>query len=437
MSARPAPVTRTPSGAATVREQARPARPASLRGAFPSFPQTHGVFASPASAGKRVWVLASPRAGEGTQLLALAEALGCPFEVKRIVRRRLGTAAGLVAMDSLAGVDQRASDALEAPWPDIVLLAHESNENVACWIRRQSGGRTRLVLVGRPWSSASRFDLVVTTPQYGLPERPNILHNPLPLHGVSADRLAAAGARWQRRLAGLPRPLVTVLVGGSSGPYVFDQVAAARLGREASALARELGGSVLVTTSARTPPAAAEALAAAIDAPGFVHRWAPGDRDNPYFGMLALADRIVVTGDSISMIAEACATGKPVQLFDFGAGPLAMRESALGPMPSGSESGRGAHRLRAALYALYMRLPRWRLNRTRDLRVVHRALLATGRVSWFGEPLPAPGVRLANDETTRTANRVHGLVGGALRRARQQPVAASSADLRDLVPASA
>jgi uncharacterized protein len=437
MLARTAPVTRAPSGAAAVRERARPARPASFRGAFPSSPHPHGA-ALPAPAGKRVWVLASPRAGERTQLIALAEALGCPFEVKRIVRRRLGAVAGLVAVDSLAGVDRRASDALEAPWPDIVLLAHESNENVACWIRRQSGGRTRLVLVGRPWSSASRFDLVVTTPQYGLPERPNILHNPLPLHGVSADRLAAAGARWRRRLAGLPRPFVTVLVGGSSGPYVFDQVAAARLGREASALARELGGSVLVTTSARTPPGAAEALSAAIDAPAFVHRWAPGDRDNPYFGLLALADRIVVTGDSISMIAEACATGKPVQLFDFGAGPLAMREDPSGPVPPESGLGRAGHRLRAALYALYMRLPRWRLNRTRDLRVVHRALLATGRVSWFGEPLPAAGVRLAGDETTRTANRVHGLVDGALRRARQPtPRAAGSADLRALVPASA
>ena len=124
---------------------------------------------------------------------------------------------------------------------------------------------------------------------------------------------------WQPRLAHLPRPFVTVLVGGSSGPYVFDAAAAERLGREASALARGLGGSVLVTTSARTPIAAVDALFAAIDAPACLHRWAPGDSQNPYFGFIALADRIVVTADSISMIAEACATGRPVQMFDFGA----------------------------------------------------------------------------------------------------------------------
>ena len=39
-----------------------------------------------------------------------------------------------------------------------------------------------------------------------------------------------------------------------------------------------------------------------------------GQGDNPYFGYLALADVIIVTCDSVSMISEACSTGKPVYL---------------------------------------------------------------------------------------------------------------------------
>jgi hypothetical protein len=37
------------------------------------------------------------------------------------------------------------------------------------------------------------------------------------------------------------------------------------------------------------------------------------------------------------------------------------------------------------LYALYMQLPRGRLNRTRDLRLVHQTILASGRARWLGE----------------------------------------------------
>ena len=208
-----------------------------------------------------------------------------------------------------------------------MLLAHQSNETVARWIRRQSGGRTRLVLLGRPWAPVEAFDLVVTTPQYELPEAANVLHNPLPLHRVSPERLAAAAAQ----VAAAPRPPAAPVRDRAGRRQqrpvrVRRRRAAERLGREASALARGLGGSVLVTTSARTPPAAVDALFAAIDAPACLHRWAPGDSQNPYFGFLALADRIVVTADSISMIAEACATGKPVQMFDFGSGALPMRD---------------------------------------------------------------------------------------------------------------
>ena len=352
----------------------------------------------------RVWVLASPRAGEQTQLLALAKALGQPYTLKQVVYRPLGVVPGSVGHEGLVGVDRERSDALTGPWPDLVLLAHHSNEGVARWIRRQSGGRTRIVLLGRPWSSVKSFDLVITTPQYNLPEAQNVLLNPLPLHQVSAERLAAAAAEWGPRLAHLPRPFVTVLVGGSSGPYILDAAAAARLGREASGLARELGGSVLVTTSARTPAEVADALFAAIDAPAYLHRWSRGSQDNPYFGFIGLADRIVVTADSISMIAEACASGRPVQLFDFGGGPLAMREGSTGA------PGTLAHRLLARFYALCMRLPKGRFNRTRDLRIVHRALLAAGRVSWLGEPLPQNSLRLAGNELTRTVNRLRDLL---------------------------
>ena len=354
----------------------------------------------------RVWVLSSPRAGERTQLLALAEAMGCAFEIKHIAHRLYGPVLELLGGAHLFGVDLARSDALQAPWPDVVLVAHQSNENVARWIRRQSGGRTRLVLLGRPWAPVDEFDLVVTTPQYELPEAANVLHNALPLHRVSPERLAAAAEKWEARLAHLPRPFVTVLVGGSSGPYVFDEAAASRLGREASALARSLGGSVLVSTSARTAPAAVDALVPAVDAPACLHRWAAGDSQNPYFGFLALADRLVVTGDSISMIAEACATGKPVQMFDFGSGSVPMRDDAEPPATEPSL----LTRVRGRLYEAYMRLPRGRLNRSRDLRIVHRALLATGRVSWLGEAAPNVAVRAVGDEMTRTLNRLRGLL---------------------------
>ena len=72
------------------------------------------------------------------------------------------------------------------------------------------------------------------------------------------------------------------------------------------------GGSVLVATSRRTPAPWRERLRRAFRN-GCTCFWGGAeDGPNPYPSYLALADRIVVTPDSVNMLSEACATGVPV-----------------------------------------------------------------------------------------------------------------------------
>ena len=273
----------------------------------------------------RVWVLTGNKAGDNSQVLALAEALGWPFEIKQFVYKAHEIVPNLLVRTTIAGIDKQHSSPLQPPWPDLVLSAGRRNEPIARWIKRQAPESTRIVHVGRPWSSLDCFDLIVTTPQYRLPVRPNILHNKTPLHRVTNERLAREAARWQERLAHLPRPYTAVVIGGSSGPYSFDHRAAERLAREASTLAGKAGGSLLITTSARTPPATMEKLERNITVPAHLFRWSQTAQDNPYFAFLGLAETIVVTGDSMSMLAEACATRKRVYIFDLGEGERSMR----------------------------------------------------------------------------------------------------------------
>jgi hypothetical protein len=262
-----------------------------------------------------VWALLGEREGDNAQVRGLAEALGWPVEAKRLAYTRRYKWWNLLLGASLLSLDRRRSSALAPPWPDVVIAAGRRSAPVARWIRKQSGGRTRLVHIGRPWAPLGCFDLVVTTPQYGLPQRPNVLHNALPIIRTDAARLAEARARWAPRLATLPRPLVALLVGGDSPPYVLDPETAERLGREAADTARALSGTLVVTCGPRVRVSAVEALEAAARGAGHFHRWRPDDPDNPYLAYLALADRFIVTGDSASMLAEACATGKPISIF--------------------------------------------------------------------------------------------------------------------------
>ena len=365
----------------------------------------------------RVWIVDAYRAGERTQLRALAEGLGWPYEIRTLRYRRLEMRTTLFRGSDLRGVDRAASDPLAPPWPDLVLSMGMRNEPVCRWIRDQSGGRTRIVHLGRLWSDPAQFDLVITTPQYRVPERDNVLRNALPLHGFGPERLRAAATLWAPRLAHLPRPYITVNIGGTSGPYAFGPRAADRLVRDAVALARARGASLLVSSSARTPIAAIDAFAAQRAVPMELYRWRPDDPDNPYPGFLALADEVIVTADSISMLSEAHGTGKPVHMFDTGAGRLSMRHDmhvAAGNLELARALARqDRDRPDIAPGALaYRALMRWGWQHlSRDISRMHLRLVQSGRMGWLGDPPPEGAAAAAPSDLARAIARIEALTG--------------------------
>lgn len=336
--------------------------------------------------------------GKGTggngQMKSLADALGWPYEIKQLRHNRLHGIPNILLGATARTVDRRASSPLEPPWPDLVIGASRRSAPVAQWIRKQSGGRTKLVHLLHVQAPLDRFDLIVTMPQFRLPERDNILHVTGVLNRIAPEDLADAAAQWQPRLAHLARPWTAVLVGGNSSAYVLDPETAARLGREASRHVADRGGSLLVTTSPRTPPEAAEALAAAVSVPSHVYQWKKNDAaNNPYKGFLALADDFVVTIDSASLLVEAGATGRPVAVFEW-----PRRDGR----PSASDGASPSWWWRKAT-DLGLFKP------ARDFDAYFAEMRARGLAHRLGDPVPEH--RQPLDDLERTVARVRALFG--------------------------
>jgi mitochondrial fission protein ELM1 len=265
----------------------------------------------------RVWLLADDRPGNFNQALAVAEALGWPFTVKPIRYGPLARLPNALLGDSLRGLSATPRAALAAPWPELTIGAGRRTAPVARWLKRQQPALFHVQLM---WPGSARgLDLVAVPAHDGRAGRQGVLATAGPPHRITPERLAAAAAALAPRLAGLPRPYVACLVGGSSRRMRFTPDDALALARQVDALAGGRGGSLLVTTSRRTGAACSAALAGALAAPRLLHRFS-GAADNPYLGLLGAADAVIVTADSASMCVEACASGKPVFLFRPAAG---------------------------------------------------------------------------------------------------------------------
>ncbi|HEY8289547.1 MAG TPA: mitochondrial fission ELM1 family protein, partial [Acetobacteraceae bacterium] len=197
---------------------------------------------------------------------------------------------------------------LTAPIPGLAIGCGGMAGAVLAALRRRS---MRVVQVQNPRIDPSRFDLIIANRHDEL-TGPNVIVTRTALHRVTPDRLAEAGAAWTERFAAFRRPLVAVLLGGSNGRYRLETSAAATLAGQLVSMAQRDQVSIVVTPSRRTDPAVTSLLRDALTPLG---GWVwDFDGENPYFGMLALADMIIVTQDSVSMISEASATGAPVMI---------------------------------------------------------------------------------------------------------------------------
>ncbi len=221
------------------------------------------------AAAPRVWLLFGERRGDNAQVLALAQMLGWPYEIKQLRWQPDYDVDPAEAGVSLAGLDNAASDPLTPPWPDLVIGIGFRSAPISRWIAQQ-GGRVINIRLGRPRTELAPYDLVITTPQYGLPPAPNVRELPLPLVKANEGDVAKAVAHWRPAFERLPKPWIAVLLGGPTQHMAFDETVARSLARDLQSFAERTKGSLLITTSPRSPAGLKAIVEQAISAPHFL-----------------------------------------------------------------------------------------------------------------------------------------------------------------------
>ncbi|KAK8715573.1 hypothetical protein V6N13_042904 [Hibiscus sabdariffa] len=228
-----------------------------------------------------------------------------------------------------------ARDTFEKEGPLLVIASGRDTISVASSIKRLATDNAFVVQIQHPRSRLNRFDLVVT-PQHDYypltpharrqipwflrpwitPRRPPDRHVVLTvgaLHLADSAALRSAASVWQDELAPLAKPLLVVNIGGptSSCQYGVD------LAKQLTAMLQNVlwsCGSIRISFSRRTPEKVSKILLEEFSSNPKVYIW-DGEGPNPHMGHLAWADAFVITADSVSMLSEACTTGKPVYVI--------------------------------------------------------------------------------------------------------------------------
>ncbi|MDB5512659.1 MAG: nucleoside-diphosphate sugar epimerase [Enterovirga sp.] len=266
--------------------------------------------------GLRAWILTDGKAGDEEQCRAVAEALDLSPILRRVAPRALF--AWLMPwgpVDPGEAAD-RPESPIAPPWPDLAIASGRRAVPYLRAVKRGSGGRSFTAFLKDPRTGPGAADFV-WAPEHDAVAGPNVLKTLTSPHRMSPARLVAARAAPDPRLAALERPRAAILVGGPARHVPFTVETERRFLEALAGLARS-GVSLMITPSRRTPVSLRTELARFAAAEG-AFCW-DGAGDNPYPSMLALADAILVTADSVNMLSEAVATGAPVHLFGLQGG---------------------------------------------------------------------------------------------------------------------
>lgn len=258
-----------------------------------------------------IWILSDGKAGDENQCLGVAEKLGGTIEIRHVAPQAPWVWA--MPWGSIPPKDNpdRKDSPLSGPFPD---LAIASGRRTVAYLRKlkRLSPKTVTVFLKDPRVGNCGADLI-WVPFHDKRRGKNVISTLTGPHRISQEALSFAERNAPQSLTHLPSPRVALVLGGDTKTNPFGAKASNRL---AHYLAHELPHhmSVMVTPSRRTPDHLLKAVSNALR--GRRHWIWDGTGNNPYLSMLGLADAVIVTADSHSMISDVLATSVPTYIFE-------------------------------------------------------------------------------------------------------------------------
>jgi mitochondrial fission protein ELM1 len=199
----------------------------------------------------------------------------------------------------------------------------ECSENLLK-IKKLTNGKTKIIAILDPKSENQEYDYIIT-PSYephskgaNVIETTGLINFVNPKHLQNELKLCDLGDKHKQiKNLNLKPPFITVILGGLHTGGNITTHDAEKLAENCNKFAEANNATLLITSSARTEAKTIEILEANLKANYFLYDYKFGRTiENPYSLFIALADNIVVTGDSIRMMSEACSSGKNVFIYD-------------------------------------------------------------------------------------------------------------------------
>ncbi len=268
----------------------------------------------------RILILGDERPGTLSQSIALAEELKMPYKIIDLKYSKLAKIPNFFLSESLLRLDKKSRQSIKniKDFPKIIISAGRKSATIASHLKFKSQGKSKIIQIMNPNMNFLKFDAIILPYHDGIfsQKNQNVINVIGALTKIDQQEILQEKEKFANLFTTTRNYKIALMLGGSSKKTKFSTQNAINLGKIVSKIAKNMNAKLFVLNSRRSGFELTHSLSSNLDCDHQVFDWKKLQGQNPYLASLAIADFFIISGDSVSMISQCCATGKPVYIFD-------------------------------------------------------------------------------------------------------------------------
>ena len=256
---------------------------------------------------KNCWVLSDNLIGHEKQSISLAEKLNTNYKI--IKTKKLN----LIERNLLIFFNLKKTKFLKAPFPKLIISCGKNTAYYSKLIKKKLKKKTFSIFIQKPPINIKNFDVVIT-PKHDNCKGSNIIETQGALTKINLKYIKNVNKTKKPSI--LKQNFITVLIGGNSRHHKITNAILNQMISKLNLIQKQNKIKVFILFSRRTNKNDFLYLKKNLFNKNFIFIL-PNSKKISYLNAISFAKAIIVTSDSVSMVTEACSTGKPTYIIDI------------------------------------------------------------------------------------------------------------------------
>ena len=256
---------------------------------------------------KNCWILSDNLIGHEKQSISLAEKLNINYKIIKIKKLNF------IERKFSFFFDLKKKKFFKPPFPKLIISCGKHTAYYSKLIKKKLNEKIFSIFIQKPPINLNNFDVVIS-PKHDKCKGLNVIETQGALTKINSKYIKNINKKKPPSV--LKEKFISLLIGGDSRHHKITKPILDKLIKNLKSIEEQKKIRIFILVSRRTGKKDYLYLKKNLISKNFIFVL-PNSKKVSYLNAISFAKAIIVTSDSVSMVTEACSTGKPTYIIDI------------------------------------------------------------------------------------------------------------------------